>query len=67
MPKTAVCRRCHGRGGDVEVLCPSCGGTGADRSHESAQCQDCAGDGTIQEIVCPDCNGEGMQHFAEPA
>jgi len=56
-----ACSLCHGRGGDVEINCPNCNGSGYDPNEDNpfAQCHSCYGDGTVQADVCPNCSGEG--------
>ncbi len=56
-----ICPVCRGRGGDVTVSCPDCGGTGANPNEDNAfgQCHTCHGDGEIQEDICSRCNGDG--------
>lgn len=53
------------------VVCPRCGGVGAEPGTDVKECQVCRGTGVVQEMrrtffgtithqsVCPDCNGEG--------
>lgn len=59
------CERCSGQGYSYRV-CPSCGGTGADRSRRSlvgmAPCSDCRGSGQIPDRRCESCHGTGVHH-----
>lgn len=56
-----ICPTCHGHGGDVEIKCINCRGTGYDPNEDNAfaQCHSCDGEGTVLVDICPDCNGEG--------
>lgn len=55
------CDACHGRGEDVDVTCPGCGGSGYDPHEDNpfAQCHECYGDGVVTLDICPKCGGSG--------
>jgi RecJ-like exonuclease len=56
-----ICPQCHGRGGDIEIECWDCGGSGYDPEEDKpfAQCHTCYGEGMAEVDVCPNCGGEG--------
>lgn len=56
-----ICPQCRGRGGDIEVECWDCGGTGyaPEEDKPFAQCHTCYGDGVAEIDVCPNCGGYG--------
>ncbi len=55
------CPVCRGRGGDIEVTCKNCGGSGYDPEDDKpfAQCHTCYGDGLEEIEFCSNCGGTG--------
>ena len=56
-----ICPTCYGRGGDIEIKCRNCFGSGYDPQEDKpfAQCHTCFGDKVEDVDICPTCYGEG--------
>ena len=62
------CDTCHGKGGDGEKTCSTCGGRGRVIQQQRTMfgvfqsettCPDCGGKGKSYNTICKDCNGNG--------
>ncbi|MGR5559902.1 MULTISPECIES: ATP-dependent nuclease [Vibrio] len=56
------CPVCNGTGGDIEIECRNCSGTGYDPEDDKpfAQCHTCYGDGLEELDTCIHCGGSGV-------
>lgn len=63
-----VCSQCHGRGGDIEIKCWDCSGTGYSLEEDKplGQCHTCYGDGLAEVDTCPNCHGYGKVEVEQP-